>query len=205
MSTVEYPQFSALGVPERVLRRAVRRLGGRSARAPPRAAAGWPRRPRPAKPKRDGQTATPGERAQRAQFGGRRGSGGKQTGAMGASSAHRETARSVGAGRRARGTGWECSRRSRRAMCAEMCTVWVHLGGHGGRLRLRGQTKPAHRTIALCVWGAGAGSMGRTSTGATCAIRASKRGSSARRPRCCEPRRSRRSAQPHHRGYLSGL
>jgi hypothetical protein len=62
---------------------------------------------------------------------------------------------------------------------ATACGVGLHLGGHGLRERLRGQNEPAHRTIA---WGAsgglGAGAMGRTSTGTTCAISATNRGSS---------------------------
>jgi hypothetical protein len=54
------------------------------------------------------------------------------------------------------------------------CGVWVHLGGHGRRKRLRmGQNEPAHRTIGE--WGAIGG---RTSTGATYAVSASTRGSS---------------------------
>jgi hypothetical protein len=63
LSTVEYPQLCAARVPKRVPSRAVRTLGGRSARAPPSAVAGWPRRPRPVKLKWDSKTAKPSERA----------------------------------------------------------------------------------------------------------------------------------------------
>ena len=46
------------------------------------------------------------------------------------------------AGRRARGTGWACSRRLRRAMCAETCTVQPAARGsvrYGGALGMAGQ------------------------------------------------------------------
>ncbi len=69
--------------------------------------------------------------------------------------------------------------------------VGVHLGGHGGRQRLRRQNEPADPSDDLLPFvhrgqggewrasgGRGAGAAGRTSTGATCAISASKRGSS---------------------------
>ena len=61
------------------------------------------------------------------------------------------------------------------------CGVGVHLSGHGGRERLRVQNEPAHRTCLGSSGGdcgVGAGAAGHTSTGATCAISASKRGSS---------------------------
>jgi hypothetical protein len=70
---------------------------------------------------------------------------------------------------------------------ATACGVGVHLGGHGGGERLRGQNEPADpsddglgasggRVGGDGGWGARAA--GRTSTGPTSAISASKRGSS---------------------------
>jgi hypothetical protein len=61
---------------------------------------------------------------------------------------------------------------------ATACGVGMHLGGHGGRQRLRGAKRTADPSDdglgASGGWGAGAA--GRTSTGATCAISASTRG-----------------------------
>ncbi len=63
-------------------RRAVLGLGGRSARAPPSAAAGWPRPPQPVE--NGSKTAKPGERAHRHRLG------------VGEMEAHRVAARRVG-------------------------------------------------------------------------------------------------------------
>ncbi len=104
-----------LNVPGRVPRRAVRTRGGRSAHAPPRGMAGWPRPPRPAKPKRDGRTAQPGEWAHRNRLLGLRGSSNADRG----DGRVRRTARSVEQdGRRAVQDGSAADGRGVRAMCA---------------------------------------------------------------------------------------
>ncbi len=64
VSTLEAPVERRLRT-RRLPRRAVRTLSGRRAGAPPSAVAGWPQLDRPAKPKRDIQTAKPGKKASR--------------------------------------------------------------------------------------------------------------------------------------------
>jgi hypothetical protein len=175
-------------------------LGGRSARAPPSAAAGWQRLPRPA------EIRTRLRKLQsKARYGGVLGT---------ASAWHNTEAAWTGpccapdggsvhagaCGRAARATatparpaqlhvilGLFCALwlplgcATRPPGQAEACGVEVHLGGHGVRERLQ-QTEPADRTIARGRvggdWRVGAGAAGRTSTRATSRISAIKRGSS---------------------------
>jgi hypothetical protein len=98
------------------------RLGCRSACAPQRAQAGWPRLPRPAKTERDSKNTKPGERAHRLSLGVYQGSGGK-TAAMGASGAHRETHAKRRAGQQAHVTGWECRGSSQQGGGDATCSV----------------------------------------------------------------------------------
>ncbi len=133
MSTLEYPRpWCRWSTRTRVPRRAVRTLGGRSARAPPSAAAGWPRLPRPAKP----ETGYP--KLQRPASGPtgtvwrRRGSGENDRGDGRVRRASGNSER-VGTGRQARGAGWEGSGRlragvrragvCRRAQCSPPCVA----------------------------------------------------------------------------------
>jgi hypothetical protein len=191
------------------------KLGGRNARAPPSAAAGWPRLPRPAKTETDGKTATPGKRARRekiaacgvctepcspprvavcwAKHSNEAASTGPRVHHAAAVRLHEAKCfcathatatsnRSVHASLRGRalqcGCCWNVPHGTLRRCAAWGCTSepTAVASAYGG------QNEPAYRTID---WGRvagdggwGAGAAGRTSTGATSAISASKRGSS---------------------------
>ncbi len=103
-------------------RRAGRTLGGRSAHAPQRAVAGWPRLPRPAKTRTGWRNCEARERAKRLSLGSARLEQ-TATAAMGASGAHRNRAERRGRTAGAR-YGMGVQRKGRvRATCTETSTV----------------------------------------------------------------------------------
>ncbi len=108
----------------------MRRHGGRSARAPQRAVAGWPRLPRPATPQRESKTAKPGERAAGTVFGSPRLGAKRSFAAIGRVRCAPQTRAKGRAGRRAHGMGWECNGGSRATFgvrtetCGPRCRAW---------------------------------------------------------------------------------
>ena len=144
----------------RLSTRRVPRRAMRSARAPPRAAAGRPRLPRPAQPNGIPKMQSPAKKAPGKKdhcvlatcgvcFETRnppRGAAMRCGGALGMASQRSSLGETSKPGR-ARVTPWSCGAVRLLLGCAARppataCGVGVHLGGHGLRERLRGQSEP---------------------------------------------------------------